>query len=727
MAPPEAPPLPGTQMKSIHSVPLLQNAKTYEIWKKQIELWLEVTDVAKTKRGITIALSLPEECSFGKNIASSVLEKVSTNDMKKDEGYKYVLKHLDEMLAKDLTVDKFDRFKDFVFCKKTAEQNVDDFITEFDSKVSRLQAVGQKIDGDIITFMLLLNSNLQRMDLSIIMSRIDFEDSTKTFESAKKQMRLVLGSHVASTETTGNSSGNNLSIKSEPTFVAEGMQEAYATQGYGGYRGSFRGRGQNRGRGGQGKSTSGYNGGKPVYSKSSSASNYGDNNSQVGYSYNYIKKNALGKDGKPLRCRVCESTMHFAKFCPHKKDNVNCVEEIDEKEFVYFSNEKMKIEYDTDEMSQFTSEALNCAALDTCCTSSVAGEKWMKIYIDRLPKDLRESVKGPNKGIKKFQFGNLGILESVGQYSIPVMIAGGMDNLIVDVIKSDIPLLMSKIDMQKRGMVLDLPENKVSFKGKNLSEDLGITSAGHYILPLMKIGHHVLKAEEVWAVDLKSCTDEECKKALDKLHKQFGHRPKKCFTDLLKSAGTWSSRMESMLDKIIDGCEGCILRKRSPDRPAVAMPMANDFNEKLAIDLKHWKGGYILYMIDMFTRFTQAAFITRKAPEQVVDAIMEKWIAHFGVPGAILNDNGGEFCNAELEALKAELNVVDLTTGAESPFQNGLCEKNHFTMDNILERIETDYSKLSINAKLAWATMAKNSLLMVFGYNLLIKKHSQSN
>ena len=61
MAPPEAPPLPGTQMKSIHSVPLLQNAKTYEIWIKQIELWLEVTDVAKTKRGITIALSLPEE------------------------------------------------------------------------------------------------------------------------------------------------------------------------------------------------------------------------------------------------------------------------------------------------------------------------------------------------------------------------------------------------------------------------------------------------------------------------------------------------------------------------------------------------------------------------------------------------------------------------------------------------------------------------------------------
>ena len=73
--------------------------------------------------------------------------------------------------------------------------------------------------------------------------------------------------------------------------------------------------------------------------------------------------------------------------------------------------------------------------------------------------------------------------------------------------------------------------------------------------------------------------------------------------------------------------------------------------------------------------------------------------------------------NEEMQALKSELNVIDLTTGAESPWQNGLCEKNHFTMDNILERIEVDYLRLSINAKLAWATMAKNSLMMVYGYS----------
>ena len=698
-----------TVVKSTINVPLLGQAKTYELWKKEVLLWKKITEIKPEKVGITLALALPEECTFGKNIRSSVIENVTDEQMGGAEGHLAVLNYLDEILGKDLVVDKFDRFKEFLNCKKTGDQSMDDFITTFDNKVSRLIASGQKIDNSLITFMMLANANLERMELSLIMSRLNFEKEgeAKLYDLAKKQMRQSLGTHI--TSTTGGES-NGMNFKSEPAFVAQDMQEAYATNNYGQYRGGYRGRGQfnSRGRGKQGKST---------FINNKRFQGGSDNRVNQGYSKNLAKQNPVAKDGSLLRCKICDSTMHFVKGCPHK-ENVNCTEAVDEQqEFVLFSNEQMKIGEDPKSMSRFTAEALNCAALDTCCTSSVAGEKWMKLYISSLPDKLKGMVKGPSKGIKKFQFGNLGVLESVGQYTIPAMIAGEMDQLVIDVIKSDIPLLMSKGDMRKRGMVLDLPENKVVFKGKNRTEELGITSAGHFILHLMKIGQEVLRVEEVFVTDLKSCSEVECKKALEKLHKQFGHRPKKCFVELLKSANVWKHSMDTMLDAIIEGCEGCILRKRCPDRPAVAMAMAKDFNEKVAIDLKHWKGGYILYMIDMFTRFTQAAFITRKTPEQVVDAIMVKWVANFGVPAAILNDNGGEFVNAEMQALKAELNVIDITTGAESPWQNGLCEKNHHTMDNILERIEADYTKLSTNAKLAWATMAKNSLMMVYGYS----------
>merc|ERR1711876_39429 len=101
MTPPLAPQLPGTvtEMRTNHPVPLLQKAKTYELWKKQVNIWLELTDMKEEKRGMTIALALPEECDFGKNINSSVLEHVSLTDMKKKEGHKKVLEYLDEILG----------------------------------------------------------------------------------------------------------------------------------------------------------------------------------------------------------------------------------------------------------------------------------------------------------------------------------------------------------------------------------------------------------------------------------------------------------------------------------------------------------------------------------------------------------------------------------------------------------------------------------------------------
>jgi hypothetical protein len=54
--------------------------------------------------------------------------------------------------------------------------------------------------------------------------------------------------------------------------------------------------------------------------------------------------------------------------------------------------------------------------------------------------------------------------------------------------------------------------------------------------------------------------------------------------------------MEQDLKVIMEGCVGCIQRKRNPDLPAVAMPMAMRFNQKVAIDLKVWGvGQYILH------------------------------------------------------------------------------------------------------------------------------------
>ena len=57
------------------------------------------------------------------------------------------------------------------------------------------------------------------------------------------------------------------------------------------------------------------------------------------------------------------------------------------------------------------------------------------------------------------------------------------------------------------------------------------------------------------------------------------------------------------------------------------------------------------------------------------------------------------------------------TTAAEAPWMNGLCEKNHALVDNILQQVIRDYPALSLNTALAWALSAKNSLSNVYGYS----------
>ena len=76
-------------------------------------------------------------------------------------------------------------------------------------------------------------------------------------------------------------------------------------------------------------------------------------------------------------------------------------------------------------------------------------------------------------------------------------------------------------------------------------------------------------------------------------------------------------------------CEGCLQRRRNPDRPSVAMPKAEPFNEKVAVELKVLgkKNIYILHMIDMWSRLTISVIIERKRPRDVVDARCKHWIA----------------------------------------------------------------------------------------------------
>ncbi len=89
------------------------------------------------------------------------------------------------------------------------------------------------------------------------------------------------------------------------------------------------------------------------------------------------------------------------------------------------------------------------------------------------------------------------------------------------------------------------------------------------------------------------------------------------------------------------------------------------------MDLKQWDAKhYILYFVDLFTRYTVGTVITDKKPE-TVDNLFEHWIKYFTAPDMCLTDNGGEFVNEAMKETCSLLNIYHATTAAYSPWQNG--------------------------------------------------------
>ena len=169
--------------------------------------------------------------------------------------------------------------------------------------------------------------------------------------------------------------------------------------------------------------------------------------------------------------------------------------------------------------------------------------------------------------------------------------------------------------------------------------------------------------------------------------------------------------------EIEEKCELCKVYAKTPSRPIVGMPMATKFNEKVSMDLKHWNGRWILHIIDMWSRYTVSIFIDRKKPSYIIDALMTHWIGKFGIMGALMTDNGGEFSSDEMREITSILNVQLCTTSGESPFQNGLCERVHAITDMMLVKLEAEYGKINPQTLLSWANMARNSLQMWNGYS----------
>ena len=100
---------------------------------------------------------------------------------------------------------------------------------------------------------------------------------------------------------------------------------------------------------------------------------------------------------------------------------------------------------------------------------------------------------------------------------------GKKPTLVSDVAERNIPLLISKPEMKKRGFVLNF--NDDSLEADGIKYDLQTTLRGHFKIPL-------------WYQEINLCVNKmseaEQIKTVKKLHRQFRHQSEKVTEDLMR-------------------------------------------------------------------------------------------------------------------------------------------------------------------------------------------------
>ena len=301
---------------------------------------------------------------------------------------------------------------------------------------------------------------------------------------------------------------------------------------------------------------------------------------------------------------------------------------------------------------------------------------------------------------------------------IPVYIGSSSASLAVYVVSCNIPLLLSRISLKTAHATLDF-QNDMLFIF-NEAVPLITSDLGHYCLPLSRSIEEPQSPENIKILFTLPINEEddatECRKKITKLHKQFAHPHADKLKNLIKVAGTSSKYVLDMVQDVTNKCDLCKRYKHSPPKPAVCFPLATEFNETVALDLKVYRTGYMLHMIDHATRYSQACFIKNKQSATIVKPILKFWISIFGSPNKFLSDNGGEFVNEEFNEMAEKFNITVLTTAAESPWSNGLCEKHNGIIGDMIHKTMND-GVHDLELAIHWCISAKNALHNVYGYS----------
>ena len=560
---------------NIKTPPPLSKSTSYDAWLKEIEIWQTFTDLAKTKQGPAIFLSLEGRAR------EAVLE-LEVSVISSETGVAEIISKLNGLYLKDKAQSAYEAYDAFETFKRPDNMSMNDFIIEFERLYKKSENFGTKLSTDVLAYRLLKSANISKQHEQLAKATLD----ELKYDQMKNQLKKIFGD---SCRPTGSSDIGELSIKQEPSFLCEdGSEEVMYGSNNRNYRG-FMGR---RGFNSRGRFQPNRFGKKPEQHRKPKG------------------RNPLNEKGEMTRCSLCDSVNHWASYCPgaiyFTDDPVNCAPEDETHQITLFQSSLVT----TDQMKVFVAETFNTAVLDSGATANVAGQTWIDCYVESLSPEQKAQVLYSDSN-RTFKFGSDRSFESIYKVKIPATIGSNELFIETDVVDTHVPLLLSKEAMKKADTKIDFRNDTVTMFGKN--QPIHLTKSGHYSVALDNKLKVMKKVNRNQAKVVLHISDElENKNAVaKKLHNQFVHPPSDRLIKLVSSAGLGEDlELISAIKKVSQSCKICAEYRRPASKPTVGMPLATSFNQVVAMDLKNFNGMWILHLIDHVSRYSAASYVS---------------------------------------------------------------------------------------------------------------------
>ena len=181
----------------------------YETWKKDVKIWSRLTDIEAKKQALAVHLSLSGR-------ARQATSELQIAELESDDGLTTLLTKLDRIFLQDENWKCFNAYLDFENLRKSSDQSVDEFLSEFDLKHYRLKECGVTLPDAIIACRLIKSCNLSEVHFKLCLStvpKMTFEDMRKTLKKIFSDTRNADVSWTGSASSKGN---NDPVIKMEP-------------------------------------------------------------------------------------------------------------------------------------------------------------------------------------------------------------------------------------------------------------------------------------------------------------------------------------------------------------------------------------------------------------------------------------------------------------------------------------------------------------------------------